>query len=477
MSLFGGITLPGHPDPTNIQRLDLLPLGQIRRMERMGMRIDIDCLKELSIRLDSTMIQLRKDIAEYVPPDQLEKFVGTSGELGDINPESSEQIAELLYEGLKLGDGVRIKRTKSGRRLTTGKKTLEQLKRQHPIVPLILEYREASKLRGTYADKLPRIAVWHEKGKECSVCGRRHWEGHWRVHTRILTTRTDTGRLASKPNLQNIPARTKLGAEIRKAFVPQVGCKLVGVDYAQIELRLLAHCANEPNMIRIFLEGGDIHLDTAMRAFNITDPAKVDKMLHRAPCKNVNFGVVYGLGDLGLLDLMALTYATANKELPTWLDVEWCGQFIQTWFRLYPQAERYLSEQHQRARRYGIVWTPPGRVRLVPEVRSVHERVVAAGLRQAGNMPIQGFAADVMKIGMGRVERMWEEVRGNGVDVEALLTIHDELISEVEEDWAESVLEWKQNEMGKALVDEKSGVEQCLVPILADGKVMDRWEK
>lgn len=482
MPLFGGITIPGHPSPENIRRLDLLPLPQIRRMQRMGMAVDLPWLQDLSFRLDKRMEELRGEILDCVPVEALEKFVGLSGEEIGINPESSVQISELLYEELGLGVGVRIKRTKGGTRLTTGKKALEQLKKEHPVVPLILEYREASKLKGTYTDKMPRVAVWHEgrgpQGKwTCARCGRKHWEGHWRIHTSILDTRTDTGRMASKnPNLQNIPARTTLGAEVRRAFVPQMGCRLVGADYSGIELRLLSHCAREWNMIRLFRAGADIHTSTAMRAFGL-EKSEVDKTLHRAPCKNLNFGIVYGLGPEGLLDQMALTYATANKPMPEWMDLAWCIGFMETWFGLYPDVRAYLEMQHERARRYGFVWTPMGRVRLVPEVRSVHERVVAAGLRQAGNMPIQGFSADIMRLGMAIVEDEWARLREDGVEVEALMTIHDEILTEVEEDWAEGLAVVQPELMKRALVDVETGKEQCLVGIEAEGKWMERWEK
>lgn len=478
MALFGGVTIPGKPDPSNVRKLDLLPIPQIRRMQRNGIAIDLEYLRGVSEDLGRTMEGLKQEIGGYVDPTRLEQFVGMSGEDLVINPDSSEQIAELLYDQLKLDVGERIKRTKGGNRLTTGKKVLEQLKRKHKVVQLILNYREASKLKGTYADKLPKIARLHKAGKRCDLCGRRHWADHWRIHTQIVTTRTDTGRLASRdPNLQNIPARTKLGAKIRRAFCAQPGYRLVQSDYAQIELRLLGHLAQELQMIRIFMEGGDIHLDTAMRAFGITDPTKVDKMLHRAPAKSVNFGTVYGLGDVGLLDLMAVTYATAGLELPSWIDQDWCANFITVWFGLYPDAHAYLEEQHNRAQRYDMVWTPMGRVRLVPETRSEIERVRAAGLRQAGNMPVQGFAADVMKLGMAIVEEQWEGARSAGLDLEALLPVHDELISEVEEDWADEAVVWQVRGMQEALVDRKTGIEQSLVPIKADGKSMERWEK
>lgn len=469
--LYGGIDLPGCPDPENVRKLDLLPLNQIRRMQRVGVAIDREHLWALSERLESKRQDLKKQITSFIPPDRLDQFVGESDDDLTLNVDSAEKIADLLYKELGIGIGRRLKRTKSGKRLSTGKKQLETLKRDHPVIPLILEYREASKLKTTYADALPKLARWCQES------------GTWRVHTELPTTRTDTSRLASKnPNLQNIPIRTKLGAEIRKAFVASPGKKLVSVDYAQIEMRLMAHLANDPQMIRIFSENGDIHTDTAMRAFNIDDPSKVDKMLHRAPCKNIGFGVAYGLGPIGLLDLMAVTYATAGLPLPDEIDLEWCERFIEKWFGLYPKMHEYFELQHYRARRYQITWCMFGGVRRIPEVRSCHDRVVAAGLRQAGNNPIQRGAAGVMKIGMARCEdRVFEPMREMGIGAEALLPIHDELLSEVDEDWADKLKMVVEREMARALVEEdgkRAGELRCRVPILTDGKVMDQgWEK
>jgi DNA polymerase-1 len=240
-------------------------------------------------------------------------------------------------------------------------------------------------------------------------------------------------------------------------------------------------------MIRIFREGGDIHLDTAMRAFGITDPKKVDKLLHRAPCKNVNFGIGYGLGAPGLLDLMALTYATAGLAIPDWLDLEWCEDFIQKWFGLYPMTAEYFALQHYRARRYRMVWTLAGRVRRVPEVASCLSRVHEAGLRQGGNMPIQGTAADLNKVGMGITDHSLEMLREAGVDVEALMSIHDELIVEVEDKWAEVVQPvvetsmaqcmnvWDAGECGGKVG--RLGESLSRVPIKTDGHLMREWVK
>jgi DNA polymerase-1 len=233
-------------------------------------------------------------------------------------------------------------------------------------------------------------------------------------------------------------------------------------------------------MLEVFRSGGDIHLATAMAAFQITDPKQVDKLKHRAPCKNVNFGIAYGQTEVGLYDSMVLTYAIANLDLPDWLTVDWCKEFQQQWFRLYPGAQRYFNRIHSNARRYEIVWSSFGRVRRIPEVRSVHERVRAAGLRQGGNMPIQGNAADTMKIGMARTEQALEVWRSRGVYAEALLAVHDELIIEADEDWAEEVLADVEEAMGRALEDtekEEDGGFRFRVPLLADGKTMERWEK
>lgn len=478
MKLFGGVHISGHPDLHNIERLDSLPMAQIMRMQRCGIAIDREWFWNMSTELEAEKVELRKQITSYIPSDKLDEFVNESSDVLDFNVNSTQQMATLLFKLLGVGRGKQLKKTKSGDQLSTDKKQLETLKRDHPVIPLVLEFRECAKLVSTYTKKIPTVARLHNKGL-CLICELPHYEDHYRLHYQIVTTRTDTGRLAMrKENVQNIPARTKRGARVRKGFVASKGKLLISRDYAQIELRLLADRANEPNMIKVFLEGGDIHLDTAMRAFNITDPKKVDKMLHRAPCKNVNFGVVYGLGPPGLLDLMAITYATARQPMPDWLTLEWCEQFIEKWFGLYPGVEAYLDSQHYRCRRYEIVWTPIGRVRRIPEVRSVHERVRQAGLRQGGNMPIQGFAADVMKIGMARVEQRLSSLRDdNRIYAEALLPIHDELVSEVDEEWADDVGEMIGFEMEQSLTDIETGEDYCRVPIKSDGHSMERWSK
>ncbi len=1042
--LFGSIELPGRPDLLNILALDLLPIPQICRMMQVGVAIDVERLGEISEILAAKMSELELEITSYIPPAYLNAFLAESGDDIAINVDSAEQIAELLFKALKLGEGKDLKRTPSGLRISTGKKQLEKLKRDHPVIPKILEYREASKLKSTYADALPLLAkdengvkvvrtqllttrtstgrlacaawwtpvrtraygflpirdievgdyVWTHQRRWRKVtatwrkgiapmynvsfsnghiltCTGDHkllLSGHERVKTvgeqpsecsgstgatqisRISYDKADSqeirdylpqhtldlqesrarGRIQSpkgdpvltvqaggekshdrqdrrsapqldrlgirwtrvsdlfegwqkavcsqggdggslgagpitggfrcssyrqqqdeqsigqsgsgyntwtqentlpsgeglalchvekieaagsfevydisvdedesyeacgvfshnskRPNLQNIPTRTKLGQMIRKAFIARPGCRLVSVDYSQIELRLLADRAHERKMIQVFESGGDIHTETAMRAFGIDDPAKVDKISQRNPCKNINFGVCiawgqrvltnhglipiqnvschdmvwdgeefvhhegvvykgikrvityrgltatpdhkvwvqdgrkiplsqamaegselavtglgehpvryapggvkdlpgrqkslqvrqddvyglpqdqrgigrqsaggqesamqvptgqiprsespciagtllgyvaalhqpkepklaqlwrsrdrvqvsepgafhkvhvalsaapdisrsgywterqqwplragefrtrdalgkrqqhaaeqmgvlqesstdyysvvhsaskglpmvspdtwhdeafsrsgnhlagdpvplsqktpvydiynagprrrftvegklvsncYGLTASGLYDLMAVTYATASLPMPDWLDIEWCERFIEKWFNLYPDALEYFQLQHWRARRYEMVWDMFGRTRLVPEVRSQLERVQYAGLRQAGNLPIQAAAAGVMKIGMARVERVLEGIRASGIYAEALLPVHDELLIEVDAEWAEEVEEVCRWEMEQALVDE-SGELRCRVPIKTEGSIMTHWAK
>lgn len=492
--LYGGISLPNRPDPENILRLDLLALPMVRRIERYGIRIDPEHFRALSARLTARMAGLRSEIVNEIPPDALDRFLeisdgtGSDGAAHDdedpqvdpapFNVESSAKIAALLYDtlGLDRTDGVKVKKTKGGR-LSTGKKTLEQLKREHPVVPLILEYRENSKLESTYARSMPRRAKWHPKGPDCPECGRRHYTEEWRVHTRILTTRTATGRLASKsPNLQNIPARSELGREIRAGFVASEGHLLAQRDFAQIELRLGADLSNEENMLRIFAADGDIHLDTAMRAFGL--PAeKIDKLLHRAPSKNVNFAVFYGITDEGLLDLMADTYSKSGVKMPEWMDKAWCAEFIDKWFKLYPGIRGYLDEEESKARRYGIVWTAFGRVRRIPEVHSYHAHIQSAGVRQGGNHGIQGYSADLMRLTMGEVDERLRVLKEYGIAAAPILSIHDELLVEVPEDDGDTVEALLEECMGNVLVDRCTGRSLSRVPIKSDGKLMTRWVK
>lgn len=492
MALYGGIELPDKPDPENVRRLDLLPIPMLRKMQINGFRIDPPHFAALSSRLNARMADLRADILNEIPAEALDRFLEVSGgfeddndesetvDNGPLNVESGAEIARLLYDifHLERTVGVKVKKTKGGDRLSTGKKTLEQLKREHPVVPLILEYRENSKLESTYARSMVRRAKFHPKGKDCRECGRHHWSDEWRVHTKLLTTRTVTGRTASKePNLGNIPARSALGREIRAGFIASEGHVIAQRDFAQIELRLGADRSGERNMLRIFERDGDIHTDTAMRAFGLTED-KIDKLLHRAPCKNVNFAVFYGITDEGLLDLMADTFSKSGTRMPEWMDKTWCQKFIELWFTLYPDMRAYLDEEESKARRYGIVWTAAGRVRRIPEVRSYHSYIQSAGVRQGCNHGIQGFSADIMKLAMGETEDRLNVLQDEYlVESAPLMTIYDELLIETPEDDGETIEALLGEVFENVLFCRESGRSLCRVPIKSDGKLMERWVK
>lgn len=476
--LHGGVGVPGKPDLENIRKLDLLPIPMIRRMQQYGIAIDREWFWDLSKRLDQEMLVLEAEICSSIPSEKLQQFIEQSNldsddDYAPMNVNSGDQLASLFFDVLGIGEGRQLKTTKSGARISTSKKQLEQLKRSHPIVQKTLDYRERAKLKSTYADTLPQIAREHPAGS--CWCGLKHWDKTWRVHTEYMTTRTTTGRIASKlPNLQNIPSRTALGREIRKGFIASPGMRLVSCDESQEEMRLGAHYSQDPELIRIFKLGLDPHNETAKRAFKTDTP---DKISQRTPSRNVNFGVFYGLTGAGLLDLMAVTYATAGMDLPEWLTEEWCDEFIQDWFKLYSGVVGYLEQQTYRARRYGMVWTLFGRIRRVPEIHSVHRHIREAGLRQAGNMPIQGSGADWMRLIMGEAEEMLLRWLKEGVWCWPLLTVHDELVVEVEEDYAEMIQYEMITIMQNVMTDKETGAEYCRVPIKADGKIQTRWDK
>lgn len=498
MSLYGGIQLPGKPDLSNVLKLDLLPMPALAEMTKTGMAIDRDWFSDLSSQLGSEIKELRSHICSYVPQDKLDEFTARAIQAEDepeldvddsdpdkeppspINVGSTQQLSKLLFDVLGIGAGHSLKMTKSGSQISTGKKQLEKFKREHPIVPLVLEYKEKSKIKNTYSDKLPLMAVLH-KANSC-WCGENHWYDSHRIHTQILTTRTSTGRLASKsPNLQNVPARTELGRRTRAGFIPSPGMDMFAVDFGQFEMRLGAHYSMDENLLRIFHQNLDPHSDTAMRAFKKTlDEVEngIGKMLYRAPCKNVNFGIFYGLTAEGLYDLMLLTYATAGLDIPDWLTLDWCELFIEQWFELYSGVRGYMDAQFYRAARYGIAWTLLGRIRRIPEVRSVHPRIVQGGQRQAGNSPIQGTQADLNKIAIAEVhDVVVKRARREGIACKMLITVHDEIVGECEQGYGELIVNMCEDVMSRVMVDRDTGVDMCAVPIKADGHVMSRWQK
>ena len=476
MNLFGGVTLPGEPDLENVRRLDLLPVNMVRKMQRLGIAIDVPYLQDFSAELGREMAGLEKEIAGYIPLDALHRFSDQAAEIEDaqgvasLNANSAVQIRALLFDLLKVGRGRDLKTTANGE-ISTGKKQLELCRDDHPVVHKVLQYRERSKLKSAFADALPKRAKRHPGG-DCPVCELRHVEATWRVHTEFTMTRTETGRFASKnPNLQQIPARSELGRRIRQAFLASPGTRLVSTDFSQIELRDLAHSAQARSMIEVYERDGDIHEYTAMRAFDIKDAAQVDKIKHRLPCKTVNFGIVYGMQAQGLQAQLAVMGLFWTEEQSS--------DFIERWFNLYPEVGAYMELQYYRARRYGYVWDVFGRVRRVPETRSCHPYIRSAGLRQAGNMPIQSASAGQTKLVMGELDEDISNIYADGKGIWAwpLLTIHDQLVVEVEEAAADDVRDIMQDRFNRVMIDKETGENLWRVPVKSDGEILTRWKK
>lgn len=482
MALYDGITLPGRPDLENVRRLDLLCLPMIGRMTRIGVAVDLPYLAELSSRLSADMSELQRDISSYIPADALDRFVSAdndeSGESEiEINANSADQLRVLLYDLLRVHVGKNIKTTDTGK-LSTGKRQLELCRDVHPIVVKVLDYRERSKLKSAFADALPRLARLHPRGLCCPVCELAHSADTWRLHGEVMTTRAATGRLSmKKPNLQQIPTRSELGQHIRAAFIASPGKRLVSCDFSQIELRDLAHLANCQSMIDVYAKDGDIHDDTCHRALGVPWDQKPDKYKDRMAAKRVNFGIQNGTTEKGLYLQLVMDYHQNKMEAPDWLTEDWCKWFIKAWLADRPEVQEYFNLQWYRGRRYGLVWDAFGRIRLLPEMQSCHYYVRQEGLRQAQNMPVTSTAAGHLKLVMGELAEEFARMRDNDVDVNELMSIHDQIIAEADENDAGSVGEIMSWTFSQVMVDKDTGEDHWRVPIKADSEILERWIK
>ncbi|HEX2053521.1 MAG TPA: DNA polymerase I, partial [Actinomycetota bacterium] len=358
-----------------------IPLtGVLAKIERAGVRLDTDYLDEMSLTLAKEL-----DAVEH-------RIYSLAGE--PFNIASPPQLRHVLYEKLGLKPS---KKTKTG--YSTDAKVLESLIEEHPIIESILRHREISKLKSTYIDALPRLVD----------------PATGRLHTRFNQTVATTGRLSSdNPNLQNIPIRTEEGKQIRRAFIPEGGNLLVVADYSQIELRLLAHLSGDAELSGAFARGDDIHRLSIGKALGI-DPAEVTPA-QRSIGKMVSYGVTYGMGPFGL---------SQRLRIP----VDQARTYIEGFFATYPEIRPYLDAVVAKATEEGFTTTMLGRRRYLPELRSRNPRVRGLGERQALNAPLQGSAADIMKLAMVKVDRALE-----GSPARMVLTVHDELVFEVPED-------------------------------------------
>lgn len=398
-----------------------MPLVQVLAdMESEGIRIDIPALAQFSEELGADLLRLQEEIhaACGVP----------------FNIDSPKQLGDVLFETLKLGEG-KVKKTAKTGQYQTSEDVLQELSNAHPVIPLILDYRSLRKLKGTYVDTLPEAAdpVTH------------------RVHTSYLQTVAATGRLASNdPNLQNIPIRTEKGREIRKAFVPRDNDHLLlSADYSQIELRIIAHMSGDHNMQEAFRHGLDIHAATAAKVFNVDIAAVTREQRSRA--KAVNFGIAYGQGAFGLSQNLGIPRAEAK-------------QIIDDYFAQFPGVRNYMDEMIGFCRTHGYIKTLMGRRRYLPDITSANNTVRAQAERIAINAPMQGSAADIIKVAMVDIHR---DLQRSGLRSKLLLQVHDELVFDAHVSEVEEL---------KGLVrDRMQGAMDLAVPLVVDMGVGKNW--
>ncbi len=392
-----------------------LPLCPVlAEMEKTGFLVDRQALDEFGTMLKDRIQTLHGEIVEL------------AGE--EFNLNSTQQLGVILFEKLGLPP---VKKTKTG--YSTSVEVLEKLRGSHPIIDAIMEYRQLTKLNSTYVEGFTKVI---------SPDGR--------IHSSFQNTVTATGRLSSvEPNLQNIPVRTPLGAEMRKMFVAGPGCVLVDADYSQIELRLLAHIAGDHAMQEAFRTGVDIHTLTASQVLDV--PPQEVTHAQRASAKAVNFGIVYGISPFSLAQDIHSTVAEARS-------------YMNKYFRTYAGVRRYMDEIVEQAKQEGCVRTELGRWRPLPELHSSNRNLRSFGERVALNMPIQGTAADVIKVAMLRVHH---RLRKEGLQAKLVLQVHDELIVECPEEEMETV---------KVLLkEEMEGAVTLSVPLVADSNAGKSW--
>lgn len=393
-----------------------LPLARIlAEMELTGFKISVDGITEYGKELASAAEVLK------------ERIYSMAGEEFNIN--SPKQLGEVLFEKMGLPAS---RKTKTG--YSTDAETLQKLASKHAVIEDILDYRQVTKLKSTYADGLPKAA-----------------DADGRVHSIFNQTGTATGRLSSaEPNLQNIPIKTELGKSLRRFFVPKSNdYVIIDADYSQIELRLLAHVSRDETMRDAFLSGRDIHTATAATVFGI-DESEVTPF-QRKKAKAVNFGIVYGIGEHSLSEDLGISRAEAKK-------------YIESYLNGFPRVSEYLEQIKLKAREQGYVVTEFGRRRYIPELSSSNKNIQHFGERVAMNSPIQGTAADVIKIAMINVFNRLEE---SGIDARLILQVHDELILEAHRTCAEKA--------EQILIECMEGAASFSVPLKVEASIGDTW--
>ncbi|MDR0743603.1 MAG: DNA polymerase I [Tannerella sp.] len=397
-----------------------MPLVHVlAEMEYTGVKLDVDALAQYSVVLTEKLQTLEQEIYTL------------AGIKFNIN--SAKQVGDVLFEQMKITD-EKVKKTKTGG-FSTSEDTLEKLRQRHPIIGKLLDYRGIKKLLGTYVDALPKLIN--------PVTGK--------VHTSFNQTVTSTGRLSStNPNLQNIPVRDDLGREIRKAFIADNDdCMFFSADYSQIELRVMAHISGDQNMIEAFSAGADIHAATAAKIYAVSDEKVTSEMRRKA--KTANFGIIYGISAFGLAERLAIPRSEAKK-------------LIDGYFKTYPRVHEFMEESIRSARRKGYVETLFHRRRYLPDIHSNNAIVRGYAERNAINAPIQGSAADIIKVAMVRIYNRFED---DNLKSKMILQVHDELNFNIYKDEFEKVR--------KIVLEEMEGAIQLQVPLIADCGQGHNW--
>ena len=395
-----------------------LPLSAIlREMEQAGVRIDVDMLKQAEVQLNEEL-------------QVLEQQIYTAAET-TFNINSPKQVGEVLFDQLKLD--AKAKKSKTGQ-YSTSEEVLLALKPKHPVVGMILAYRELKKLISTYISALPTY-INPETGK---------------IHTTYNQTVTATGRLSSSnPNLQNLPIRSERGQLIRQAVIPDEGCMFLSADYSQIELRLMAHFSQDPHLVEAFRSGQDIHAATAAKIFNV--PIEQVTKDQRRQAKTANFGIIYGISAFGLAQQLDCSRAEAKA-------------LIDGYFAAFPGVIDYIERQKQLAREQGYAVTLFGRKRYLPDILSHNATVRSFAERNAVNSPIQGTAADIIKMAMVTIHH---RLKAEGLKAQMIMQVHDELNFNVPMDEVDRVRE--------IVVGEMQNVVHLTVPLIADCGVGTNW--
>ncbi len=395
--------------------MPLMPV--LAEMERNGVTLDTHSLEETSKVLTTRLVTIEKHIYE---------LAGIN-----FNIASPKQVGEVLFDRLRIVE--KAKKTKTGQYITS-EEVLQSLKGKHEIVAEILEYRGLKKLLSTYIDALPKLINPHT--------------GH--IHTSFNQTVTATGRLSSSdPNLQNIPVRGENGKEIRKAFVPEPGCLFFSADYSQIELRVMAHLSGDENMIEAFREGYDIHAATASKIYK--EPIESVSRDQRNKAKRANFGIIYGITVFGLAERLEISRDEAR-------------QLIDGYFENFPKVKEYMELSKEEARTKGYVQTQFGRRRYLPDINSRNATVRGFAERNAINAPIQGTAADIIKVAMIRIARRF---KAEGIRSKMILQVHDELNF--------SVFPEEKELVERIVIEEMQGAFPMTVPLVADCGWGSNW--